>query len=490
MPVSGEFVLQGRPQIRVLSDNQLHKIHLASLEILERTGVRVFNDEAIALLRTAGADIVDQTLVRIPSYLVDEALRTAPKRVVLSDRNGNHSLFLEELNPYFGGGTDTPNIMDPFSGKRRQAVKKDVKNAALLCDYLPNINFVACMGIASDVNSVTSDRHHFEQMVSNTTKPLMFTAWDREGLADIYEMCVAVAGNAESFRRNPFVVLYAEPSSPLQHSAEAIQKLLFCADKGIPVIYASGPGIGAQAPVTVAGATALTNSEFLSGLVVSQLKRKGAPVIYGGSSSPMDMHTTVISYGGPAFWLNKLAVREMASYYKLPSFGTGGCSDAKVFDQQAASEATSSLLLNAISGHSLIHDVGYLESGLTACYEEIILADEVISEIRKFLEGINISDETLSVDVIDRVGPRGNFLSDKHTLKHFKEEIWYPEYFDRKNYDGWVKAGKKSLDKTLSEKVRWILENHHPEPLDPSIRQTIREIVERADSNRSATPKV
>jgi trimethylamine--corrinoid protein Co-methyltransferase len=225
MSVSREFAVQGRPQIRVLSNDQLHKIHLASLEILERTGVRVFNDEAIALLGTAGADIVDQTLVRIPSYLVDEALRTAPKRVVLSDRNGNRSLFLEELNPYFGGGTDTPNIMDPFSGKRRQAVKRDVKNVALLCDYLPNINFVACMGIASDVDSATSDRHHFEQMVFNTTKPIMFTAWDREGLADIYGMCVAVAGNAESFRRNPFVVLYAEPSSPLQHSAEAIQKL-------------------------------------------------------------------------------------------------------------------------------------------------------------------------------------------------------------------------------------------------------------------------
>lgn len=487
MQMSRDLIVRRSPQIRLLSDDQIYRIHLASLEILERTGVRFFESEALELLRVAGADIVDQTLVRIPSYLVDEALRTVPNRIVVSDRNGNPSLFLEGYNVYFGTGTDTQNTIDPFSGERRPAVEKDVGKAALLCDYLPNIDFVASMGMASDIDPAMADRHHFAQMISNTAKPIMFTAWNREGLADIYEMCVAVAGDAESLWRNPFVIHYAEPTTPLQHSIEAAQQLLFCAEKGLPLIYVSGPAMGASAPVTMAGALALTNAEFLSGLVVSQLKRKGAPLIYGGGSSPLDMHTTVVPYGGPDNWLNKIALRELASYYGLPSFGTGGCSDAKVFDQQAASEATSSLLFNAVAGHSLIHDIGYLESGLTACYEEIVMTDELISGIKKFLEGIEVSDETLAVDVIDRVGPGGNFLIDKHTLKYFKEEIWYPEYSDRNNYEGWVKAGEKSLGKIINEKVNWVLENHQPEPLDLSIRQAIREIVERGDADERST---
>lgn len=201
----------------------------------------------------------------------------------------------------------------------------------------------------------------------------------------------------------------------------------------------------------------------------------------------MDMHTTVVPYAGPENWLNKIALRELATYYGLPSFGTGGCSDAKVFDQQAGSEATSSLLVNAVAGHSLIHDIGYLESGLTACYEEIVMTNELISGVKRFLKGIKITDETLAVDVIDRVGPGGNFLIDKHTLRHFKEELWYPQYFDRNNYDGWEKAGKKSLGETLNEKVKWVLENHQPEPLNTTVKQAIKEIVERSDANERST---
>jgi len=483
MRLDGDFLEYRRPQLRLLTEGQLYRIHLASLEILRRTGVRFFEPEAVKLLREAGADVTDQTLVRIPSHLVEEALRTVPKRIVISDRNGNPSLFLEGHNVYFGTGTDTPNIIDPFLGKRRKAVEKDVGNAALLCDYLPNIDFVGSMGIASDAPPEVADLHHFAQMLSNATKPILFTASDRGRLADIYEMCVAVAGDAENFRRNPFVVHYAEPTSPLKHSIEATQKLLFCAEKGIPIVYVSGPPMGASAPVTIAGALALTNAEWLSGLVVSQLKRKGAPVIYGGGSSPMDMHTTVDTYSAPETRLVQIALMEMASYYGVPEFAEGGCSDAKIFDQQAASEATFSLLCAGLAGNNLVHDVGYLESGLTACYEEIVMADEIISEVKRFLRGIDVRDETLAVDVIDRVGPGGNFLIDKHTLRHFKEELWYPQYFDRNNYDGWEKAGKKSLGETLNEKVKWVLENHHPEPLDPTVKQAIKEIVERSDAN-------
>jgi len=491
---NGNFSVQRRPELSLLSKDQCYRIHMAALDVLERTGVRFLEPEALRLLGEAGADITGQTLARIPSSLVEEALRSAPKRIVVYNRNGAPALFLEGHNVYFGTGSDLPNTIDPFSGKRRQSKKQDIGNAALLCDYLPNIDFVMSMAIASDVDSATADRHHFEQMVSNTTKPIIFTALDVDGLGDIYEMCIAVAGDVGSFRRAPFVIHYAEPTTPLRHTVEATQQLLFCAEKGIPLVYVSGPSMGASAPVTIAGAVVLSMAEFLSGLVVSQLKHRGAPVICGGGSSPMDMRTSTFSYAAPENWLDEVAIREMATYYGLPVFGEGGVSDAKLFDQQAALEVAITLMLVGLAGTNLIHDVGYLESGLTASYEAIVLANEVIGEIKRFLRGVEVTEETLAVDVINRVGPGGNFLSDKHTLKLFKEEVWYPEYLDRHNYDGWFKSGGKPLGERLNARVQWILEHHQPEPLEPSIRQTIREIVNRSTSKgqvkmRGPTPR-
>jgi len=296
-------------------------------------------------------------------------------------------------------------------------------------------------------------------------------------------MVVAVRGSAENFRRNPFIIHYSEPTTPLKHTQEPLQKLLFCAEKGIPIVYVSAPVTGGTAPVTIAGALALSNAEFLSGLVIAQLKHKGAPIIYGGLAGPLDMHTTVNLYAGPEVYLNHIAIKEMASYYGLPDFNTGGCTDAKILDQQAAIESTFSLLQAGLAGSSLLHDVGYMESGLTASWESIVMADEIIDEIKHFLKGIKVNKETLAVDVIDKVGPGGNFLAEEHTLKHFKE-VWYPKLINRDIYENWVRDGSKPLGKVLNEKVKWILENHKPEPLSKGVKGKIKEILERAKRKR------
>jgi len=256
--------------------------------------------------------------------------------------------------------------------------------------------------------------------------------------------------------------------------------LLFCAEKGVPLIYVSGPVMGGTAPVTLAGTLIISNVEFLSGLVIAQLKQKGAPVIYGGLSSPMDMYTTVNIYSGPESYLIQIAVKEIASYYGPPDFECGGFTDAKVLDQQAAMEAGLSLFQAGLAGNNLVHDVGYMESGLTACWELIVMADEIIDEIRHFLKGIEVNKETLAVEAIDKVGPGGNFLIEEHTLKHFKE-TWYPKLINRDTYENWVRDGSKPLGEVLNEKVKWILENHKPEPLPEEIKGKIKEILKKAE---------
>jgi trimethylamine--corrinoid protein Co-methyltransferase len=473
-----------------LSEDQLEAIHLAGLEILRRTGVDVLEEEARDLLRKAGAGFDDRR-ARIPPHLIEWAIRVAPSRVVLCDsRDARPRMYLEGSRAYFGTGSDCIATIDPYTGERRPPRKADVANAAKLCDALPNIDFAMSMGIAEDVTEEISDLHHFEAMVLNTRKPIIATAWDRENLKDLVEMAEIVAGGADALRENPFVVMYTEPISPLQLGLEPTQKILYMAGKGLPVICGTGKVGGATCPNTIAGAVAQGNAESLAGVLVAQLKREGAPVIFGGERLHLDMSTALCSYGAPEFMMSVAANAEMARYYGLPSWSYAGCSDAKTFDQQAAAEGSLMTFLAALSGGNLNHDVGYLEAGLTSSLEAVVAADEVIGMVKRIVGGIEVSRETLALDVIHDVGPGGEFLTSEHTFAHFKGD-WFPGLFDRGSHEAWEGEGKESLGRRANEVVRRILETHTPEPLPDSIRSEIARVVARAEQRVSGgDPKI
>jgi len=467
---------------KVLSRKQIKEIHSASLKILEKTGVKVFDQEAIALLKKAGLNITEGNLVRIPPLLVEEALSGVPSKITIYNQDKKPSLFLEEGKVYFGTGSDCPNIIDLFTGKRRPAVKEDIAKLSLFCDYLPNIDFVMSMCSASDVPPTVSDRHHFEAMVLNTKKPIIFTANDKCGFEDILDITAVIAGSPEELQKHPFLILYEEPTSPLQHSKPSLQKLLLAAEKNIPVIYNPAIMAGATGPVTLAGLLATGNAEILSGLVMHQLKQKGAPFIYGVGFDVMDMSTTIDAYAAPESLLTDAAACDLARYYNLPIFSLGGVSDAKVLDQQAGAEIALSCLMGGLSGANLIHDAGYLESGMTSSYESILLNDEIIGEVKQILKGIEVNTETLAVDVIDKVGPGGNFLVEEATLKNFKK-IWYPKYLDRQRYHAWVDSGKKTLFDKLNIGAKKILKEYTPEPVSSKIKERIEEIIRKREND-------
>ncbi len=471
------------PRMTILSSDQLQQIHLASLEVLERTGVDVGLPEAVDLLDQAGADVRDPSRVKIPSHLVDEALRTTPHRITIFDRNGLPALHLEGRNCYFGTGTDTPFVIDPDSGIRRPTRGEDVDRAVRLSDALANIDFVGSMGSVSkeEVPAQISDRHNFYRICTNTTKPILYTTWDINGSADIYEMAVAVRdGDPENFRRKPFMIQYVEPISPLVHPRTSLEKLIYCARKWIPATYAAGTMMGGTVPVTAVGALVVTNAEFLSGLVIAQLAQRGAPVIYGGCSGPLDMSTSVCSYGGPDAYQNYVMVREMAAYYNLPDFNYGGYSDSKVTDMQAAAEAALSIFQIGLAGSSLVHDVGYLESGMSSSLEMILFCDEIIDQVRHFNSVPRIDAQSLAVEVTAAVGPGGNFTDHEHTLQNFKK-IWYPKLFDRRNYQNWSHDGGQPLVDVLQKKVQQILDTHKPEPLSDDVVQKLKRVLSRSE---------
>jgi trimethylamine---corrinoid protein Co-methyltransferase len=464
------------PGLNTLSKEKCEVIHLSTLEVLKRTGVEVKEPKAVEIMKQGGC-FTDGDRVRIPAHLVEWALKNVPPRVSVSDRNGNPAMFLEEYRTYFGTGSDTPFVVDPDTGERRQAVLKDIENVSRLVDQAEEMSFLMCAGIASDVNTDISDLYHFETMVNNTEKPIVYTAWSLDNLKMIVKMAETVAGGEEQLRKNPFVILYTEPISPLQLAQESTEKLMFMAEKALPVVYTPCLIAGAAGPITPAGALVQANAEILAGYVLSNLIREGAPFVYGGGIAPMDMASGIWSYASPEFMLLESALVSMARYYRIPLYNFAGCSDSPMYDQQAALEGSMRILMSALCGGNLVHDVGYIESGLTASLQQIIVSNEVIGMVRRITGGFEINEETLALDVINEIGPAGEFLTSSHTLKHFKKN-WNPELILRTPYDKWKAEGGKDLGERAKEKVRSVLDSHVPNPLDDKLKAELSRMVQ------------
>jgi trimethylamine--corrinoid protein Co-methyltransferase len=478
------------PQFRVLTDDQIEEIYHAALEVLERVGTQIYGAEALALLSGAGCRVESASgasvgRVWIPSGLVKDALNTTPERIVIAGRDRTKRIYLRKDEAFFGTGSDCPALVDPHTGEYRKYTFDDVVNAARISDALPHIDFHMSLGLTSGVTPQVYDRHQFLAMLKGTSKPLVITAVDLEGLADQYEMACAVLGGEEEFATTPLFVVYVEPSSPLSHSVEAVEKLLFAAEKGIPAIYTPCTMCGGTGPATMAGTMVQALTETLAGVVMAQLKRRGAAVLMGGVNSPMDMMTSIMSYGAPELALVSAAMTDVSKWLRIPMFSTAGCSDSKTLDEQAAIESAVSVTVAALSGANLIHDVGFLESALLGSFDMLVLSDEVIGMAKRLLRGVRVDPETLAADVIEQVGPGGHYLTQPHTREHFRTEMWVPSLMDRQMRRAWEASGSKSMADRVRAKVQHILEHHQPEPLGEKVEAALEAIVARAEKLHS-----
>jgi len=465
------------PRLTMLSPEQCKTVHRASLEILRRTGARVYHDEALKLLRQTDALVSDENLVRFPAGLVEWALAQAPSRITLCHRGSDQVVApLEGREVNFGTGSDCPNTLDPRTGERRPFTAGDVIDAIHVTDALPELSFCMSMGIPSDLRAANVYRQQFALMLEHTTKPIVFVCHDRADCEAIVAMAAAASGDVEQLRLNPTLLLYSEPSTPLKHSETATDKLLYMAEQSLPIVHSPAPMMGGTAPVTLAGGLALGNAEVLSSLVMHQLKHPGAPFVYGSGLHHMDMKTTISVYGAPEFQLARIAVAEMGRFYELPTWGYAGHSDSCTMDEQAAADATFSASVALLAGHNLVHDVGYLEAGLTTSPEMIVFTAEMISMMRHFMAGVSLDAEALAAEVIHQVGPGGDFLTHEHTLKHFRE-LWQPTLFSRQRADDWMATGSRRLGERLREKTLAIIEEHRPEPLPDGVREEIHHIL-------------
>jgi trimethylamine--corrinoid protein Co-methyltransferase len=485
--IQSSFVSFRSPRFSVLSDDQVYEIHKASLGVLEKAGYRILSEDAIKLLKGAGAR-VDGEIVKMPQHIVEECIRLTPKGFLLYDRTGQRCLEVEGRKSYFGTSTASPNTRDALTSEIHPTRVEDIARGALIADALPNIDLVMRMGASHDVPAEAADLQE-EAVVTHTEKPIVFIAYTPRGHELVYEMAAQVAGGMDRLRERPFLVAYPEPITPLVYPKEVAEKLLYTASLHMPVIVAPAAQAGATNPVTMAGTLTLVNAETLMGLVLTQLKNPGTPFVVGGNPSILDMATGNISLGAPELSLMTAAYGDIARFYGIPSWGTAGCSDAKTLDQEAGIESAFSCLAQALAGVNMIHDVGYLDIGMICSAEMLVMGDEVIGMVRRFLEGIEVNTETVARELIEKVGPGGNFLQEEHTYRYFKKEHWVPSMMTRQRYDAWAMDGRKTLGDKVKEKIRQIVETHKVPPLPDSTLEELFRIKQEGEKEVTSRTK-
>lgn len=462
---------------RKLTKEQVEKVNDYALRLLEATGCRVLCDEALDILGEAGCDVRDQNRVKIPRKLVYEALEAAPREIEVFNRNGERSMLLSEGKCYYGTGSDCVNTIDLNTGVRRLSRKADVEKLAEFCDGLPNIDFVMSFGIANDAPRGANFVHQYEAMLLHTGKPVIVTGHGRRDMMTMVQMAAAAVGGLERLMAKPPLILYTEPVSPLVHTEMGVGKGLLCCEYGIPIIYIGSPYMGATAPATPEGILVQAVAESLSGLVIFERKKPGAKFIFGGDATVMDMRTTIFSYGAPELNVLNACLADMARYYKLPFFCIAGSTDSKLLDAQAGLEYAMSIYGATLNGCNIIHDCGYLESGLTSSFESVLFADEIIAMVKYMLHPLLFDGESVPVDLMDRVGPGGNFLMEEHTSLNFRKRLWFPRFLDRRMYEGWEKDGAREMWEVLNERAKDMLSKYKPEILPENVVKKIRGIV-------------
>jgi trimethylamine--corrinoid protein Co-methyltransferase len=471
-----------RPRLKVLNREQTLAIHNAALEILEKIGLKMEHPSALEMLVNAGCKASDPNWVRIPAKLVEDSLSSAPKQIDLYDQRGNKTMPLVNGNYFYGTGSDATFTVDVETGERRRSTLKDAANFARLVDGLENIDFAMSMSNPVDAPIEDIYIYVFAEMVKNTNKPIVFIADSGRDIAKIYQIACHVVGGEEALQKKPFILNYSEAISPLRFPENVMARLIFCAEKRIPICLPSGSNAGGGAPVTLAGAMALGIAENLAGLVVHQLVGKGSPFLFGPNVSTLDMKSTIVSYGCPEWSLTQAALADMRDeLYGLPIWAYAGASDAKVMDAQAGAEVMFSIVTAMLSRANLIHDVGFLEYGSTSSLETVTMANELIAMSRFFTDGITVNEKTLALEAIERVAtgaPGSIFLMDDHTFEHFMQAQFLPKLLDRSRYDSWKESGAFDLHKRCNSEAKRILSEHQVEPKSTEVLKGIEQILQ------------
>jgi trimethylamine--corrinoid protein Co-methyltransferase len=462
-----------------LTESDIDQIHDASLTVLEEVGIEVMPSECRDIFREAGARIdAEKNRVFIPRAMVEDALGAAQNEVMLCGRDPEHDMCLGGSRVYMGTGGAAVKVLDMDSGRARESTLADVAQIGRLVDALDNIHFYLRACVARDIPSENLDLNTYYAAIANTGKHVTGNCFSVESVRDVIELAAMVAGGQEALRERPFISFVTSWTvSPLRFAPETTEVLTEIVRQEMPVFLSSAPQAGATSPAALAGTLVQVNAEELAGLTYCQLIKPGAPVVLGYVPSLSDLRTGNFVGGAAEFGMMHAAVAQLGQHYNLPVYNSSGLTDSKVPDVQAGYEKGITGLAAALAGSNYIHhSAGLLESMLTVAYEQYVIDDDINGAIMRAVRGIEVTDETLSVDVIKQVcGGEGHYLGTQQSLELMNTEYYYPHSSDRRRRQDWDEAGGKDMWQVAREKARQILDEHEPEPIPSAVDASIRE---------------
>jgi trimethylamine--corrinoid protein Co-methyltransferase len=447
-----------RPRLRVLQKEETRRTHETVLRILREIGLAIHDAETRSRLKALGCRETGDGFLRFSEELVHQALSTAPQRMVLYNREGHVALDTGDTIPRFSPGLGCLNVLDYRTDTHRPCVVQDIVDTARVCERLPRIDLVFSLGDPSDVPPQEEALETVRALVEHTSKPVGFVAHDEIESAQVWTHLAEVAGGWNALSERPFALELTGPTSPLRIGEEACRRLRAAAKRRLPVVCFPGAIPGATAPMTLMGALSQFAAESLGGIVIHQMEEPGAPVVSGAGILPMDMRSGGICYGGPEYIWVCLASADYLSDLGIPSWTGSGCTDSHTVDSQAAAEAGMNIMASVFAGTALTHNFGYLSSGKTGSLEMLVLCEELAGMAGRVTAETRVDEETLAFDAIDRAGKTNSYLTDEHTLRHVRAEMWAPSLFQRISLNRWQESGSKTMRERIRDKLRSLLE--------------------------------
>ncbi|HEB29420.1 MAG TPA: hypothetical protein ENI15_00885 [Spirochaetes bacterium] len=467
-------------KLKVLTGDEVSKIHETSILILEKTGVHVNSSRVLKSAGEMGLVVdLSKKIVKFPKKIVENCLKSAPKAIDLYSAGGLVAAELGKGNSYTANGHNAIFVKDYGMEDRRNATKEDIGRFALLADNLKNFDIVSPEAYPQDVKPEASLLHAVDAIYNNTQKHLYVSPERAEELVPIYEI-VKVVSDSPDLSHNPPVTCQLSSTPPLSWEKGQIEALFETVSRGVPLSLLPQPYTGVTSPYTLAGYIAVYNAELLSGVVFSQLINPGTPVIYGSAWSTFDMKTANVLIAAPETVLMRLAGSQLAELYSMPYHVIAPDSDAHTMDEQLSWEKCATAWGAYLAGADLIVNGGMFGTGLMVSFEQLVLDDELFSYIKRIAQGIRVDDDTLALDIIEKLGPKGNYLMDEHTLKYLGSgEHWEPDISVREQYENWRKKGKKDIVRRAHEKVLSILGKKRPAGLPREKTKEIKKIIEK-----------
>ncbi len=481
---------------KVLSENEVKKIHEGTMEVLEKAGFKIDYKPALDLLEENGAKIDrEKSKAYIPRSLVSKCIKQAPGEFTFYGQEEGREIVLGGTRVHFGTGGMAVNVLD-LDRVKRPSFCRDIADIAILVEKLAYLDFFIVPVYPHDAPLNRVEVNKFFHSLCYSSKPVMGGIYSLTGLNEVISMASHIAGGVEKLLSRPFIGFITSISSPLKMDELSTQLLMEVSAWGLPLATSTAPIAGITSPVTLAGTLVQQNAEALMGVILSQLKNPGTPILYSAVPSTMDMKTMAYLMGSIESGIMNAAITQMAHYYRLPCYITVGTSDSKLPDAQAAYESSKNCVLAALAGGNFVHEAaGLLEGALTASYAQYVIDNDIIGACLRTLRGVEVDDDRLAVDLIISINSEGSYITQPHTVKYMRTESFFPQVSDRSSYTKWKKEGERDSWKISEEIVHKILGGERKKVISDVIEKELRERheglidIEEQESGKATSPE-